>query len=234
MKFVRFARAAALVAAMAVSTSAHAQESAALNEALSFDGLQKTNIKGIELAYVRPGVTLADYTSVQLAPVYVAFAKDWTATAAPGSPFAVSAYKVNEVKQQVATLVHKAFVKEIQTKGGFPIVSASGPHVLLVKINIVNLNIVAPLQQSASMSATWTSTSGSATLYAELFDSETGQVIARIVDAQAVDNNGQNSYYMNNMANAQWIAEAWAKKLVDGLDKARAQLATAAPAAAAP
>ena len=44
---------------------------------MSYDGLQKTEIKGIELAYVRPGATLAGYHSIELAPVFVAFSKNW-------------------------------------------------------------------------------------------------------------------------------------------------------------
>lgn len=232
MKQFRFVSVAALVGASLLSLTAAAAPTPDLNEVMSYDGLQKTTIKGIDLAYVRPGATLAGYTSVQLAPIYVAFAKGWTATPAAGSPWPVSATKRATIKKQVATMVHNAFVKELQTKGGFPIVDAAGPHVLLVKINVINLDIVAPVSQSASMSATWTSSAGQATLYAELFDSETGQVIARVIDTQAVQNNGQNNYYMNNMIYGQWIAQAWAKTLVDGLDRARKQLATAAPVAA--
>jgi hypothetical protein len=231
VKRSRFVSVVALVGASLLSMTALASPSSDLNEAMSVDGLQKTTVKGLDLAYVRPGATLAGYNSIQLAPVYVAFVKGWTATAAADSPFPVSSSMRETIRQQVATLVHDAFVKELQTKGGFPIVDASGPHVLLVKINIINLDVVAPVEQSAGMSATWTRSAGQATLYAELFDSETGQVIARVIDAQPV-RNGRNDYYMDNAINAQWIAEAWAKTLVNGLDRARAQMATAAPAAA--
>ncbi len=232
MKKFRFVSIAGLAGALLMSVAAQAAPSPDLAEVMSYDGLQKTTIKGIDLAYVRPGATLAGYTSVQLDPIYVAFIKGWTPTAAAGSPFPVSAAKRTEIKQQIATLVHTAFVKEIQTKGGFPVVDAAGPHVLLVKINIINLDITAPVAQSAGMTANWTSTAGHATLYAELYDSETGQVLARVIDSEAAQGNGLSDYYMNNMIYGQWIAEAWAKVLVGALDKARDQLATATPAAA--
>ena len=84
MKLLRFAAVAALAGAMAAATPALASPESALSEAMSVDGLQKTTVKGLDLTYVRPGATLAGYDSIQLAPVYVAFVKDWTPTPPAG------------------------------------------------------------------------------------------------------------------------------------------------------
>ena len=129
--------------------------------------------------------------------------------------------------------MHDAFVKELQTKGGFPIVDGSGPNVLLVKINIINLDVTAPVERSAGRSRTWTNYAGQATLYAELFDSETGQVIARVIDTEAASQaSGRADTYQENEIYARAIAQDWAKALVRGLNQARQQMATAVPAAA--
>jgi len=226
VKHFPFVCAASLAAGLLLSTTAYAQP-AAFNEAMSYDGLQKASVKGVEIAYVRPGATLDGYTSVELAPVYVAFTKNWTPTPAADSPWPVSDEQRQKIKEQVATLVYNAFAKELQDKGGFPIVDAPGPHVLLVKVNIINLNITAPVAQTAGPGGTMVNTPGYATLYAELFDSETGQVLARVVDMQQADYSV--SYYENNMPEAQAIATQWAKLLRDHLDQARLQLAKTPP-----
>jgi hypothetical protein len=41
------------------------------------DGLERIGVKGIDLAYMRPGASLAHYRRVLLDPVQVAFSKDW-------------------------------------------------------------------------------------------------------------------------------------------------------------
>jgi hypothetical protein len=55
----------ALIAALFVSAGAVAAPSADLNEVMSYDGLQKIQVRGVELAYARPGATLAAYKSIE-------------------------------------------------------------------------------------------------------------------------------------------------------------------------
>lgn len=52
----------------------------ALDGAVSHDGLQKIEIKGIDLAYALPGAPLAGCTQLRLDPVKVSFHKDWNPT----------------------------------------------------------------------------------------------------------------------------------------------------------
>jgi len=60
------------------------------------------------------------------------------------------------------------------------------------------------------------------TLLAELFDSESGQVLARVVDRDAArDNMGMTmSSSVLNVAEARIIASEWGRALRNGLDRA--------------
>jgi Protein of unknown function (DUF3313) len=225
----RFAGVAALCGAVLLSASAYAGPSTEVNEFMSYDGLQKVNLRGVQLAYERPGATLAAYKSVQLMPVEVSFYKNWDPNV-PGTPWKLSSSDRAAIKQRASKLVYESFVKELKA-GGYPVVDAPGPDVLLVKIMILNLIVTAPNVMSAGMSSTYSSSPGQATILAELYDSETGQVLARVVDTQQPQGFGGMMSSVENTAAGQQVADQWAKILRTGLDRAREQAAKATPAA---
>ncbi len=82
---------------------------------MSQGGLQKTSVKGIELAYVKPGATLASYKRVKIDPVEVAFHPSWDPKKT-GSNLKVSASERQEILDGVAKLVQEEFAREIQAK----------------------------------------------------------------------------------------------------------------------
>src|SRR6185295_4555480 len=51
-----------------------------LDARMAGDGLQKTKVKNIDLAYARPGASLAAYKRVKIDPVEVAFSPSWNPT----------------------------------------------------------------------------------------------------------------------------------------------------------
>ena len=225
MKHFRRAGVALLLGATLLSTGVVvASPSTDLDEALSYDGLKKVAIKDVDLAYVLPGATLAGYHRVMLDPVYVAFQKDWNPTT-PGSVFKISVSDREKIKKQSAKLVYDAFVKELQSKDGYPIVTEAAPDVLRVKISIINLYITAPDLLTPGRSVTFTSSSGHATVLAELFDSETGAALARVIDTQVARDDGlmRMSSGVSNAADGRAAATRWAKVLRRGLDRAREQ-----------
>jgi hypothetical protein len=102
------------------------------------------------------------------------------------------------------------------------VVNESGPDVLRVKASIVNLYVNAPDTMTAGRSRTYVVSAGEMTLIAELFDSESGAVLARVVDRQEARESQPMtlSSGMENAAEARAIASAWARILRDRLDKA--------------
>lgn len=213
----------ALLVAMLVAGAAHAQSKDQLDKAMSYDGLEPVKVKGISLAYRRPGATLAGYKRVQIDPVEVRFSKDWKPTRT-GSRLALPAEDRERIRTDLAKLVQEQFVKALQAKGAYPVVSETGPDVLRLKIYIVNLYINAPDNPGPGVSRTFVTSAGEMTLFMELFDSESGQILARVADRQEARSaplmTMANS--VTNIGEAEDLTAAWAKILRDAFDRAHA------------
>lgn len=223
MNFMKLVRCLPMVLALVLPwPEALAATKADLEQAMSHDGLQQISVKGIALAYARPGATLAGYNRVKLDPVEVAFRKDWDPKRT-GSSLKISADERENIRNGVARIVHDEFLRELQAKSSYQVVNEAGPDVLRVKAHIVNLYVNAPAAMSAGRSRTYTVSAGEMTLFAELFDSETGEVLARVVDRREARGTGMMTLSSSvvNAGEAEAIASTWARILRDGLDKAK-------------
>lgn len=216
----RLGLAALLTSALAASLALAAKPSD-VDETMSHDGLQKITVKGIQFAYARPGATLADYDRVQIEPVQVAFHKNWDPTRT-GSRIKLGKEERENIRNGVAAAVQEAFVTELQERSRYKVVNEAGPDVLRVKVNIVDLYVNAPDTESLGRSRTYTVSAGQMTLFAELFDSESGQLLARVIDKREARDN--QMYQLSNSVvkrgELQDIASSWARLLRTGLDNA--------------
>ena len=221
MGIAKFVRVVPLLASMLILPAAFAASKAELEQALSHDGLQKVSVKGLDLAYAKPGATLAAYNRVKLDPVEVAFRKDWNPTRT-GSSLRLSAEERENIRSGTAKIVLEEFVKELRAKSSYQVVDETGSDVLRVKVSIVNLYVNAPETMTAGRSKTYTVSAGEMTLFAELFDSETGAIIARVVDRREARGTGMMTLTNSvvNAGEAQAIASNWAHILRNALDKA--------------
>jgi hypothetical protein len=116
----------ALLASIFVVTAPLAQKKNELDEAMSVDGLEKIKVKDIDLAYARPGATLAAYKSVMLEPVDVSFHKDWDPTG-PGSRLKLSKDERENIRTGVAKIVYDEFAKTLQAKGAYTLAKDAAP-----------------------------------------------------------------------------------------------------------
>jgi Protein of unknown function (DUF3313) len=211
---------AALGALLLFSVTAAAQKKE-LDEAASYDGLQQVKIKGIDLAYALPGATLAGYKQVMIEPVSVAFAKNWKPTVT-GTSRSLSTDDIEKIRSGVAKVVYDAFIDELKN-GGYTIAAGPGPEVLDVRPAIIKLYVSAPDVMTAGRSRTYTTSAGEMTLLAELADSETGQVIARVLDRYEARNTGtfRMTNSVTNSSEVRIAASNWAKILRKALDNAK-------------
>ncbi len=211
---------AALGALLLFSVTAAAQKKE-LEEAASYDGLQQVKIKGIDLAYALPGATLAGYKQVMIEPVSVAFAKNWKPTVT-GTSRSLSTDDIEKIRSGVAKVVYDAFIDELKN-GGYTIAAGPGPEVLDVRPAIIKLYVTAPDVMTAGRSRTYTTSAGEMSLLAELADSETGQVIARILDRYEARNTGsfRMTNSVTNSSEVRVAASNWAKILRKALDNAK-------------
>jgi len=221
MNHARLLRQLAALLALLLAARGLAQQLKNLEEAMSYDGLQIISVKGIDMAYASPGATLSGYTKVMIPPVGVRFHRSWKPTVA-GSTRSLSSNEQQKIRDNVAKAVYDAFVEELR-KGGYSVVAEPGPDVLRVQAAIINLYVTAPDVMTPGRTRVYTMSAGEMTLLAELADSETEEIVARVLDRYQARTTGnfQISSGVYNAAEARSAASSWAKILRGELDKAK-------------
>ena len=211
------------LAIVALSSSVTVAQSprAALEEAMSHDGLQKIKVKGIDLAYARPGASLGSYGKIIIDPVEVSFRKDWDPDRS-GSRMKLDSKERENIRSGVAQIVQEEFAKELGKGGAYQVVTEAGPDVLRLRANIADLYVNAPDTMTPGRTQTYTVSAGEMTLVAELVDSESGQAIARVVDRRESQGTGMMTLTNSvvNRQEASQIASSWARILRKRLDAA--------------
>jgi hypothetical protein len=233
---VRIFSVIALAYALAAGPIAVASQKQDLPE-FTQEGLQLLADSRLAIVYAEPGADLSGYRRVKLLEAYVAFKKDWEKNLRKSSTQAhrVSAKDMERIRTDLAAAFHEIFSARLE-KGGFPVVDNADDDVLLVRPAIINLDVNAPDTMSAGRSQTYVDSAGEMTLYVELYDSVTGDLIAKALDRK-VDNQ-HHAYYTwanraTNRAAANRILGGWADILVTALTEAH-QSAVATNSAAGP
>ncbi len=188
--------------------------------AVSHDGLELVPDAKAQLLYRRPGATLAGYTKVALLDCTVAFRKNWQRDQS-SSGQRVSSADMDRIRKSLAEEFRKVFTEELG-KGGYAITEQTGDDVLVLRPAIVDLDVTVPDLKSAARGRSFSTTSGQMTLFMELYDGGTGEIIARAVDRQKARDNGrmmwQNS--VTNRAEADRVLRKWAVLGREALDRA--------------
>ena len=187
---------------------------------VTYDGLHLVPDTKMARVWTRPGASLAEYDKVKLLDCYVAFKKNWQL----GRDFSqqISAARMESIKSALAAEFRKVF-SEVLEEGGYAIVSQAGYGVLIVRPAIIDLEITSP-DPSAAQGRVVARSAGQMTLLVELYDSATGDIIARAVDREAGRQIGGYAEYQsaaNNQTQARAILRGWAERLRNALDEAR-------------
>ena len=189
--------------------------------ATTHDGLQLLPETKVEAAYMKPGADLSQYDKVALLEVYVAFRKNWQRDQnreAMGLHGRVTDEDMQRIRDALAEEFAKIFTEELSTRGGHQMVDTGGEGVLILRPAIINLDVTAPDLMEPGVTRTFVASAGQMTLYMELYDGATGDIIARIVDPRAIDNGMiQYSNSVTNRAEADRILRRWASLLNDHL-----------------
>ena len=127
---------------------------------------------------------------------------------------------MERIKADVATLFERVFTERLED-AGYEVVDMANEDVLLLRPAIIDLDITAPDTRTAGRSRTFTASTGAATLYMELFDSHSGDIIGRAADRRSVRRGGGQLNWSNsvtNSADARRMLGRWADKLIEFLD----------------
>ena len=189
------------------------------------DGLELVPDSKLAAVYVDPSATLAPYGRIKLLDPYVAFKKNWEREQrrGAGDPLRLTSGDIQRIKDNLAGLFTEVFT-EVLTDGGYPVVDEPGEDVLLVRPAIVNLDVTAPDTMRSPRSRSYTNTAGEMTLYVELYDSVTGDLLAKALDRR-MDRETDGYYTWTNASTnrvaAKRILKGWAGILLKALDEAR-------------
>lgn len=186
--------------------------------AVSHDGLRLASSKNVDLIYIREGATLAGYRQVMLDPVQVAFDKSWSRDRRE-----VRADDRERIRNDLAEEFREVFTEELEKGAKYEVVDTPAPEVLRVTAAIVDLYVEAPDIPRAGRVETYTVSAGRMTLVAELRDSESGAILARVADRKEASNTNTFTWTnrATNTADARRILRRWAGALRKGLDSAR-------------
>jgi len=192
---------------------------------VTVDGLHRVPDTKLAIVYAEPGANLAPYKRVQLLDAYVAFKKNWERDqrSRSASNFRVSSKDVEKIKNTLAAEFQTVF-KEALEEAGYEVTDESGEDVMIVRPAIINLDVNAPDTLQAGRSNTYTASAGEMTLYIELYDSVTGDIIAKALDRRFDRANAGFYTWSNSVTNraaAMRILKGWAKILVDALNEAK-------------
>ena len=108
--------------------------------------------------------------------------------------------------------------------GGYAVVDEAADDVLLIRPAIINLDVNAPDTPTAGRSTTFASSAGEMTLYIEVYDSVTGDLITKALDRRVDDRNSSFYTWTNSVTNraaAVRILKGWAGIIVKALDEAK-------------
>ncbi len=210
---------AVFLLALMMTTGSSAKEKK-LHE-VSSDGLHLVKNAKVRVAYAKPGMDLSKYSKVKILDCFVQFKKNYMRDYnmdEVGLDGRVSTKDMDDIKKRLVTEFNKVFADEL-TKAGHQVVTEVGPDTLLLRPAIINLDVTAPDLMTANMGNTWVASAGQMTLYMEMYDSATSELLARVIDPEAGNQGGmaQISNRVTNRVQADQIIRRWAKLLNDHL-----------------
>ena len=190
--------------------------------ATPFDNLVPVEDAQVAAAYIDPNADFSVFNRAMILDTFVSFRSGWERDQRRGTRGTrISSTDIERIKTRVSELFNSVFIEAMEADDGFEVVTEPDYDVLLIRAAIIDLDITAPDTSSAGRSRTYTADSGAATLYIELYDSVSGQIIGRAIDRQAARNPGSFMRWTNrasNTADARRVFRSWANTLRGFLD----------------
>jgi len=158
----------------------------------TYDGLVLVKDSKVDMAYALPGADLSAYTKIMILEPHIAFKKNWQQEQnRKRMSGRVSDKDMERIIRRGKDLFGYVFV-DVLEENGYTVVTDVGEDVLLVRPAIIDLDVAAPDIQTANRSTTYSASAGEATLFVELYDSVTLQILARASDKKTGRRNSIN------------------------------------------
>jgi len=192
---------------------------------VSMEGLKLVEKDRRGEIYADPDTDWSVYSRIQLDEATVAFRKNWQRDQNRSQPFKVRTEDMERIKSELSALFGEVFAEELKQNGGDELSVESAEDVMRITPRIVDLDVYAPdTRSSPGRTMSYTEQAGRMTLQLDIFDSVTGDMIAKTSDRQEAPRRGymQWTTSVTNRAEARRMIERWAREFRERLDQARA------------
>ena len=176
----------------------------------------------VHAAYIDPNADFGVFRRVAILDPAVSFRSNWQRDQNRSRTQNVRTGDLERIKSDVAKLFREVFKERLEMNAGYKVVDEAGEDVLPLRPVIIDLDITAPDTTSGGRTRTYATTTGAATLYIEVFDSMSGDIIGRAVDRQGVRSPGNRLTWSTSVTNAQDARRMfgqWADQLRAFLDR---------------
>jgi len=189
----------------------------------TIEGLQLIEDSNLALVYAQPGIDWGQYSKIYLDEPYTAFKKNWQHDQNRLNPGKIRSDDMAKIKVELSSLFMEVFSETLE-EGDYELVLEADDDVLRIRPAIIGLDIVAPTNSSPGITRTYSESAGEMTLYLELYDSVSGDLIAKALDRKEDRKTGYFEWQnrITNRAAANRILKVWANVLKEGLDDAKA------------
>lgn len=190
---------------------------------LSIEGLERVEKDARGEIYAHPEVDWSEYSRILLEPASIAFRKNWQRDQNRHlRAQRVRAGDMQRIRADVADMFGEVMREEL-TAHGYDMASESGADVLQIKPYVVDLDIYAPDIKAPGDTRSYTRQVGRMTLKLEVYDSVTGELLARASDRREAPYHSylQWTTRITNNFELRRMMERWAQGLRTRLDEAR-------------
>ncbi len=188
---------------------------------ITADGLSRVGSKNLDAAYRLPEADLSSYDKIMIAECEVSFRKNWQRDQNRDRRLSdqVRADDMERIRSDMAKRFNEIFTKELQEKGDFEVVDTAGEGVLLLRPEIVDLDIFAPDVQAPNSNRYFTTSAGRMTLKMDLLDASTEALVGRVIDRKRAreDTTLRRANSVTNRVEMDRIMRRWARILRDSV-----------------
>ena len=187
---------------------------------VTFDGLYRVNNSAMEYAWAKPDINLGAYTKIlplSAGIEYRAVRGGTRYSARSGD----TEFPLNdEQKARLEEAVSEVFRDELGKSEHFKITDKTGPDVLLVRGELLDVVSKVP-PEPIGRGNIYLTEIGEATLVLELRDSQSLEIFARAADRRAAEpaTGGVRSSPVTSVSEVRRLARRWARLLREGLDE---------------
>ena len=181
---------------------------------VNIEGLQQVPARNFEVAFVRPGVTFADYTKLMVDELELAF----RTPDREQNQFPLGEDQKTRFRAGMAT----AFGEELGKLENVEVVTEPGPDVLALRVRVQDIVARAPGRRvgGGGRAGFALETVGEMTLVLELRDSQSNEVLVRSFDRQAVEGAAMVSGdgVVSTWEGVERVVGRWASRTREGLE----------------